>query len=250
MNICGRARPAAVAGIRKGKGTLAPFTFLTGLPEMQTSLSNACHAGYAKISRKNLCRRHLITGFVIVFPAKALGRHRVRINKYKQIEEPTQLKEKKYFLCMTFTICDLHVLMRIHAWNRAKLTREIQNFGGKQSVQMASAKKSRQTSIYYRQWPLTFQASSPSTGIGYRETSRETRGPPRSPTRRRGLVRRLVYLSRPKFVTKEGPRPRQPKQYSIYYRGDNATPHIFSFSEATVKIQQIRSSVDVSVEAL
>ena len=80
--------------------------------------------------------------------------------------------------------------------------------------------------------------------------SRETRGPPRSPTRRRGLVRRLVYLSRPKFVTKEGPRPRQPKQYSIYYRGDNATPHIFSFSEATVKIQQIRSSVDVSVEAL
>ena len=141
MNICGRARPAAVAGIRKGKGTLAPFTFLTGLPEMQTSLSNACHAGYAKISRKNLCRRHLITGFVIVFPAKALGRHRVRINKYKQIEEPTQLKEKKYFLCMTFTICDLHVLMRIHAWNRAKLTREIQNLGGKQSVQMASAKK-------------------------------------------------------------------------------------------------------------
>ena len=141
MNICGRARPAAVAGIRKGKGTLAPFTFLTGLPEMQTSLSNACHAGYAKISRKNLCRRHLTTGFVIVFPAKALGRHRVRINKYKQIEEPTQLKEKKYFLCMTFTICDLHVLMRIHAWNRAKLTREIQNFGGKQSVQMASAKK-------------------------------------------------------------------------------------------------------------
>ena len=42
---------------------------------------------------------------------------------------------------MTFTICDLHVLMRRHAWNRAKLTREIQNFGGKQSVQMASAKK-------------------------------------------------------------------------------------------------------------
>ena len=42
---------------------------------------------------------------------------------------------------MTFTICDLHVLMRIHAWNRAKLAREIQNFGGKQSVQMASAKK-------------------------------------------------------------------------------------------------------------
>ena len=96
----------------------------------------------------------------------------------------------------------------------------------------------------------SFQASSPSRGIGYRETSRETRGPPRSPTRRRGLVRRLAYLSRTKFVTKEGPRPRQPKQYSIYYRGDNATPHIFSFSEATVKIQQIRSSVDVSVEAL
>lgn len=52
---------------------------------------------------------------------------------------------------MSFTtICDLHVLMRIHAWNRAKLAREIQNFGGKQSVQMASAKK--QTNFhYYRQ---------------------------------------------------------------------------------------------------
>ena len=42
---------------------------------------------------------------------------------------------------MSFTICDLHVLMRIHAWNRAKLAREIQNLGGKQGVQMASAKK-------------------------------------------------------------------------------------------------------------
>ena len=219
---------------RKGKGTLAPFTFFTGLPEIQTSLSNACHVGYAKISRKNLFERHLITGCVIVFPAKAWGRHRVRINKYKQIEEPRQLKEKKYFLCKSFTICDLHVLMRIHAWNRAKLAREIQNFGGKQSVQMARAKNADKLLLLQA---VAFTFSSELSIWGDPISWDVTRDPrPASLADSKERTCSQVYLSRTKFVTKEGPRPRQPKQYSIYYRGDNATLHIFSFSEATVKI--------------
>ena len=51
---------------------------------------------------------------------------------------------------MTFAICDLHVLMRIHAWNRAKLAREIQNLGGKTKCADGKCKK-KQANFYLLQ---------------------------------------------------------------------------------------------------